>query len=96
MKGWANVESLTLRRLHHDDSLAVRQNRRVRDVSLMVFVDLYATLRIQDLVQAFLCARLLRWFLLTGEHQALPSSSEYDNEADCDPVHAVIILPTFC
>ena len=94
LKRRANVETLALRRLYHDDSFAVWENHRVCDVSLMVFVDLYASFRIQYLVQPLLRTWLLRRFLLTGEQQAWPSSADYDNEADSDPVHAVIILLT--
>ncbi len=50
LKGRASVESRTLRRLHRDDSLTIRQIDRAFDVSLMVFVNLNATFLIQYLV----------------------------------------------
>lgn len=50
LKRRASVERRTYRWLYHDDSFAIGQNDRAFDVPLMVFVDVNATFRIQDLV----------------------------------------------
>lgn len=50
LKGRTSVEPRTLRRLHLHDSLTIRQNGRVFDVPLIIFVDLSTTFRTQHLV----------------------------------------------
>ena len=95
LKGWAKVESWALRRLHDNAAFAIRKLDDRLHVAFVILVHLYATFWIQYLIQPFPRARLLRRFLSPGEQQAWPDSSNYDNEADSDPLHGSIIQLTF-
>lgn len=82
--------------LYSDDSFAVGQRDRAFDGSSMVLVHVNAAFRIQDLIQAFSCARLRRWAVFRSGQEAWSYDYEGYDDAERNRPHEHIIHARLC
>lgn len=95
LKGRASIESRTEGWLNHFDFLPSGKHGRVVDIALRILIDLCPALRVQDLVETFLCAWLLSWSVLVGQQQSgRDAARDDDDETGTHLQHEVIILLT--
>ena len=91
LKGRAKIKPGTLWWLNSDDSLAVGQDDRVLDDSVLIFVHVNAAFRGQYLLQAFLCTWLGRQVVVRCGQEAWPHDYEGYNDAGSDHPYEDII-----